>query len=268
MDLFYGTELVFKTLRVGFPSARVIVVDNASLPEAAARIELLARENGCAFERVPEPGIKHHEFIEQRIALTAADETAEGPLIFLDPDVCFWRSCEHFDFPGSLMAGRHVRAYHLNATQALTMPRLHTSFLWMPDPRRLWNEITEIRKLHFDFEPFLSYSTKIAGQWCRFDTGASLYAVMPEKMSCFREEHLNCYDHLFCGSHVDYIYSLHEAEQRRALWKIHADAREGNLEALRGIWKWQEEVFGGRRGTASPTHRKEASCIRAKMTVG
>ncbi len=55
-ELFYGTELIFKTLRVGFPNAKVTVVDNASIPEVRTEIELLAKENDCLFEQIPDPG--------------------------------------------------------------------------------------------------------------------------------------------------------------------------------------------------------------------
>jgi len=242
MEFFYGTELVFKTLRVGFPNARITVVDNASIPEAASEVAALAKQNDCAFEHLGGRGVAHHEFIEDRLMAAASDSSVEGPLVFIDPDICFWECCEDFCF-GGLLAGRLVRAFYCAALQTLMMPRIHTSFMWIPDARRLWGEIEKIRSEHFDFQPFLSCSMKIAGQWCRFDTGGSLYAAIPDKVSCFTEEHLNRYDHIYSGSHLDWLYPVMHPQVRELFSRIHASARDGDLAALRGIWKLQEQVF-------------------------
>ncbi|MEO6447712.1 MAG: hypothetical protein ABIO42_00555, partial [Burkholderiaceae bacterium] len=43
--LAYGTLLVFKTLRVGFPTARVEVYDNGSHPDVVGQIG--ARQGSC-----------------------------------------------------------------------------------------------------------------------------------------------------------------------------------------------------------------------------
>jgi hypothetical protein len=237
MELCYGTALVFKTLRVGFPNARVTVVDNVSLPEAAAEIEKLARETECRFERVPAPGIQHHEFLEARLKEEAAANGA-GPLIFLDPDICFWRSCEDFDFD-ALLAGKVVRTHYVQAIRTTTLPRIHTSFMWIPDARRLWQEIVRIRSEHFDFHPFSPFSVQLAGQWFRFDTGASLYSVIHAQTAAFTEAHLDCFDHLYAGCHLDWVFPALGDGLRTLIMKSHEDARAGNLAALKGIWRSQ-----------------------------
>ena len=104
VELFYGTQLVFKTLRIGFPNADITVVDNASLPTARVEIKAMAQETGCRFEQIESHCIQHYEFIQNTIRKAANDTTVNGPLIFIDPDVCFWSSCEDFEFDG-LMAG-------------------------------------------------------------------------------------------------------------------------------------------------------------------
>ena len=95
-DLFYGTALIFKTLRVGFPNARVTVVDNASLPETRGEIERLARECDCEFRQLEAPAIAHDAFLSKTLASVAGG--GGGPLVFLDPDLCLWRSCEDLEF--------------------------------------------------------------------------------------------------------------------------------------------------------------------------
>jgi hypothetical protein len=261
-ELFYGTELVFKSLRTGFPNARITVLDNASLPETRTEIESLARRNECRFEQIPEPGIPHHEYLQRTIREVAQTADRSEPLVFLDPDICFWESCEWFEFDG-LIAGLYMSQFDdVTITKTRTMPRLHTSFLWVPDPANLLREIRKFQYLRFDFEPFLPYSFLLDGTWYRFDTGASLYAAISGKVSCFDKRHLDCYDHLYGGCHIDILKHFlrggangeREAgapgrpDSRVPLyWKqsmeFHAKARSGDWESLRGIWKLQEEAW-------------------------
>ncbi|MEW6586393.1 MAG: hypothetical protein AB1442_12385 [Nitrospirota bacterium] len=242
LDLFYGTELIFKTLRVGFPNARVTVVDNASLPEVRPEIALLARQNDCIFRQLENPGIQHHDFLQGTLRTAADDSKIDGPVVFLDPDICLWDSCEDFSFEG-LVAGKAVGKFYCSVTHTITMPRLHTSFLWIPDAGNLQQEIWKIKAAYFDFEPFIPSSFRIDSTWYRFDTGASLYAAIPHTVSYFTEEHFRCYDHLFCGSHLDWIYSLYDKSSQKMMSEIHDNAKAGNLKALKGVWRYQHNVW-------------------------
>jgi hypothetical protein len=241
LDLFYGTELIFKTLRIGFPNARVQVVDNASLPETRAEIASLARQNDCSFQQL-QAGIQHHDFLQNTLRAAAEDFNPDVSVVFLDPDICLWDSCEHFSFDG-LAAGKLFARFHCSITHTITMPRLHTSFLWIQDPQRLMAYIRKLKIKYFDFDPFSPYSCKINDSWYRFDTGASLYAAIPERLSNFTEEHFRCYDHLFCGSHFDFLYPLYDDSAKKMMLEIHNNAKAGNLRPLRGIWRYQHEVW-------------------------
>lgn len=241
VDLFYGTELIFKTLRTGFPNAKITVTDNASLPETREQIASLARQNDCIFQQL-QSGIQHHDFLQNTLRTVAADSVTDSPVVFLDPDICLWDSCEHFSFDG-LAAGKLFARFNCPITHTITMPRLHTSFLWIRDAIKLQQEIRKLKVAHFDFQPFLPYSCKINGSWYRFDTGASLYAAMPAQISYFGEEHFRCYDHLFCGSHFDWLYPLYDESSKKMMSEIHNNAKTGNLHDLRGIWKYQHEVW-------------------------
>lgn len=241
-DLLYGSLLVFRTLRAGFPNARVQVVDNASLPEARAEIARLAKETGCAFRSLAEPGIAHGRFIESTIA-----EVANGPdpgrrAVFVDPDVCLWRNCEELQF-GGLVAGLLVEAYNDEVMQCVTMPRLHTSFLWINEPAKLMQEITALRRIHIDFQPFLPYSAKLGDMWLRYDTGASLYAALAGQCVAFDPSHMDYYDHIYAGSHFDYWQGKHVDELQRMMEDAHAAAKAGDLAALKGLWRRQAEVW-------------------------
>jgi hypothetical protein len=251
LEMLYGTELIFRTLRTGFPSARVTVVDNASLPEARERVARLARENDAAFRTIADPGVEHHDFLERTLAEAAAHGT--GPLVFLDPDICLWDDCQGFEFD-ALIAGRLIDAYDDDVFQCVAMPRLHTSFLWIPDPRRLWAEIETIRARRFDFRPFLSTSLKLGDAWIRYDSGASLYAALGERTACFGDAHLDRYDHIYSGSHLHLLAARFHPRVREMMLAIHDLAKTGQIAALKGIRHRQEQVWAevyGRRNDAS-----------------
>lgn len=249
-QLLYGAELIFKTLRVGFPTAKVTVVDNASIAEAVARIEPLSQKNGCTFKRIPAPGIQHYEFIERSIREMAEEQPGSGPVVFLDPDICFWKNCEDFDCHG-LIAGKMCSGYDESLTQTFAMPRLHSSFLWIPSAEKLMAAIRKIRAVRFDFEPFQPYSCVVNGTWFRFDTGANLCNALADEISPFSEDYLDRYDHLFAGSHFDWVYPKMDKNIRSVMAQIHAAAREGNLEALKGIGKTIDRIMNPYFGVAA-----------------
>jgi hypothetical protein len=242
LELFYGTSLVFRTLRTGFPNARVHVVDNASLPEVRSELARLARETDCRFETLPEPGIPHHQFIEQRLRDVASRAEPGAAMVFLDPDVCLWRDCEGLEFD-RMVAGLYLEAYDDEVMQCVTMPRLHTSFLWLSDPARLVMEIERLKRSHIDFQPFLAFSVKLGDVWLRYDTGASLYAALPEHCQPFDEAHMDYYDHIYAGSHFDLWRGLHPGELREFMASVHGLAKDGDLDALKGLWRRQREVW-------------------------
>lgn len=239
-ELFYGTALTFRTLRVGFPHARVTVVDNASLPETRGAIRQLARDTDCAFRQIEAPPITHHDFLEETLGTVAAG--GGGPLVFLDPDLCLWRSCEDLAFD-ALLAGKPVIAHEDPVMQCVVMPRLHSSFLWIPDAGALQAEIDRLRRPHLDFRPFQPFSVKLGDAWIRYDTGASLYAAIADRTHGFGPAELDRYDHIFCGSHFDLHVPHWRGELGELMHRIHADAREGRLEALRGVWRELDRVW-------------------------
>lgn len=245
-EAFYGTELIFKTLRVGFPNAKVTVVDNASLPEVRGEIERQAKENGCEFRQIDNPGIAHHEFIEDTIRACAKSAAGSQPLIFLDPDICMWESCEDFEFDG-LIAGRVFGEFYDKVTKTITLPRIHTSFYWVTNPRKLFSEIYKQKAIHLDFQPFLPYSFFLDGKWYRYDTGAGLFSILSGKVSFFTEEHFNRYDHLYAGSHLNCFHTFPSEETKAFIMQTHENAKMGNIQSLKGIWRGQVKAFANIR---------------------
>jgi hypothetical protein len=242
IELFYGTELVFKTLRQGFPSAEIAVVDNASIREAAARVRELAKANDCSFTEIPLPGLPHHEFLEATVERVGQESGERQPLVFIDPDLCLWENCEDLEFEG-VIAGKLCPAFNDDVLQAVTMPRLHSSFLWIRSAAALLEEIENVKRRHFDFDPFRAFSVKMGQLWVRYDTGASLYAALSDRVSLFTEREFARYDHLFCGSHFDLLENHYRGELRELMRRIHEAARAGDIGALRGIWREQDRLW-------------------------
>jgi hypothetical protein len=241
-ELLYGTTLVFKTLRVGFPNAEIDVIDNNSIPEVRERLRDLARENNCGFTQIESHhvAIGHHDYLERLVF-----SKMEGACAFVDPDIIFWENCEEFEFDG-LMGGRLIPMFQEDFGGCLTMPRLHTSFLLINEIELLRERLGSIRAEYFDFQPFTPYMFKVDTGWWRADTGASLYAALKDEVYCFSDKELNAYDHIFCGSHTDWMLGSISQEDRRDFEQIHRYAKD-DYRLLRGIWRRQEKYFQSRK---------------------
>ena len=236
-ELLYGTTLIFKTLRAGFPTAEVNVVDNNSVQVVRPVLRDLAEKNGCNYFQLDGPGATSHPMFIRR---TVFGET-EGTVIFLDPDILLWEDCENWSF-NRLMAGRLIPKFRDEFSGCITMSRLHTSFLWIEDVGQLRQRIQTIKSRYFDYNPFSPYVFKSGLDWYRFDTGANLYSSIKEDVFCFGEKELNSYDHLFCGSHIDLVInSLDEKSRENFVWS-HGCAAD-DYKQLKGIWKQQEVFF-------------------------
>ena len=192
MDLIYGSTLIFNTLRVGFPNANIHVIDNASIPESRDVIRNAALACDVKFTQLQQP-IDPDNYVSQIMKFNYPNTT-----IFLDPDMCFWECAEGWNFDG-LMAGRLLPDYNCEFSGCITHRRLHTSFLWINSVQRLNNAITDMQKKYFDFDPWKPAMYRMNDGWHRYDTAGVLYNAIPECMQSFEEEHLQCYDHLFCG---------------------------------------------------------------------
>lgn len=238
IDQLYGSLLVFKTLRDGFPHATVSVCDNASIPDAVCEIKRAAQVTGCLFHQF------QHEVLHPDFLLACLSNGTSQRVVFLDPDVVFWKSVEDWEFEG-LVAGRRIPLFFDEYTQCVTVPRLHTSMLFVQDRKRLRHHIAEIQHLRFDFHPFRPVMVPQGKTWVRYDTGATLFHAMPEEMQPFRHEHLESYDHLFCGTHFDHVRQFISPTDR-ATWQALHDGVQKDYRCLKGAWETQEAYFRSR----------------------
>jgi hypothetical protein len=237
--LAYGALLAFKTLRVGFPTARVTVVDNGSHPEVLPRIREACKSVGATLVEQPRKGFidfYRHILIEQ-------DET--DSVVICDPDVMFWDDMESLSFD-AVIAGRKIP--DLKNYGVTSVSRLHPSLIFVPSVSRLREEM---RKGHINKINHLGqFSTHLRGEKLFFDTLAPLYQMMPEKCHAFTPEELDKFDHLFYGSHLPVIQpGLSDAGMTAT---AHMLAATGDYKALKGLWRAQETAFEAQNSAALP----------------
>jgi len=236
--LAYGTLLVFKTLRIGFPTASVEVYDNGSHPDVARAIACAAADVGATFEAMqPRHFGKHLRW------MLLERGPLDGPLVILDPDVIFWERAEQWDFGTALLAGRLIPRHGIGPIAIA--PRLHPSLLWVPDVASLRAAVRDLdpQAIRWEFERG-QHVTRERGAVVFWDTLAPLYGALRDRCRAFSERELDAYDHLFFGSHLPVRDQVSNAFTALAC-ELHKAAATEDWNALRGAWRKQERFFSG-----------------------
>lgn len=227
-----AAELTLESVRVGFPSFEV-------------HLALLGEDHYLGTKMLK--GIEmdffeefsyNHEVIEWIV------ENEQGPIIFLDSDLIFWKSCESFLMPGDCdFRGRLIPTHYDNFTNSITISRLHSSFLWIRDCGELRENIKLAFKDTCRFSPynvFHPFYFKHKGSNVFYDTCAGLFHAVNSRS--FTEEELDHFDHLMAGSFVDEIATKCPFPIYQNMLKYHRDV-EQDRSKLKGVWKKQEEYF-------------------------
>jgi len=225
----YGATLVFDTLRIGYPDNHVIVVDNGSHEEVLPLIASLATQTGCEFV----PAQSFHFLDHFRWFLL--EQNLYSSVVFLDPDVVFWSEMKFSKTP-KLLNGRLIPSFKKNGV--VSTARLHPSHLYVPDVFALRQALNNIPT--WGFNPLGQTSAAIDGVLYSWDTCAPMYHALKDDCEPFAQEQLNCYDHLFYGSHLRWVKSLKPTD---APMRAHTLVKEGRVSELRGIWRDQDEYF-------------------------
>lgn len=236
LTLLPATLMVFKTLRIGFPTARVIVDIETDLPTAKRAIEASCADVGAEFCYREPGGFSHPTWIQQTLL------SLPGEVVFLDTDMVFWKNCEGFKFEHPF-AGYFCPQFADPFSKAITMPRLHTSFLWV-NTAGLLERLEKVPTPSFltpheFFRPFIYYHGGV--RYFQDTTGALFQAIGGEP---FKAEHLECYDHLNCGTLADVVEAGHPlgkefAARREAIFK--------DMEIIRNSWPMYERYYGERK---------------------
>lgn len=239
-QLLYGTLLTFKTLRVGFPNAKVLVIDNGSHYSVRNDIKEAAESVGAEFYQLPET-IHFAEFYKWAIT----KQETYSSLVIADPDLVFWENCEGWEFGKALMAGRYSPQFFVANPEATMMPRLHTSLLFIPDVWRLKARIAADSGGYFQYDPFYPRLHREGSELFLWDTLGGLYSAIQSECHSFNAPELDAYDHLFCGSHIDLVeprLSTDSPAMMEVMKRAHSAAANGDIASLKGIWRHQNQA--------------------------
>jgi hypothetical protein len=209
IELLRAATLVFDTLRIGFPDSQVHVWTNSPMAEARKALEKCALRADCEIRHID---TIHHRWIEMLVG------DNDEPFWICDTDVIFWNRCDLWNMQGKWLSGCLTPGFYDRFTRCKTMPRLHTSLLYI-DPERLRLRLREWRQgIHFtEFNPAVNlYYPLTLPPNTFYDTCSLLYQAVGG--SAFSPAQLACYEHLHCATWVDLIEptypgmkSLHES---------------------------------------------------------
>lgn len=234
----YAT-LVFDTLRIGFPTARIIVYLNSL--EGDIKEDLLRRAFAVGAECC-ETATIHHDWINERLVI------GQEPFWLVDTDVIFYQSVENWRFGESPLAGFRVPEFSDSFSGCITRSRLHTSLLYV-------NPVEVRRRLVQAWEgaeetPFTPRANLIdplvvmhKQQRYFYDTCSLLYHAVGG--TAFTDEQKDAYCHMHFGSISDVVLPrLPELERKVMLMRRDAILRHPVLG--KGAWREQDAYYENR----------------------
>lgn len=216
--------LTLRTLRVGFPTAHLVVWGNDLGPADAAFVAQRAREAGGRFR--PLPPQRHDLWMAWRIDQSPADE-----LVLLDGDLVFHRDVEALTVADLPLQGPFEPAHFNDYTQAQHQERLHTCF-WRLNPARVRAAIAGYRAglppIPHPTPWHPTAQTWIAGWPTQLlDSGCQLVRVLGgAKLLAFAAGYDDAFTHLQCGSWSEL---LADTPSLAGLPQMHARAVAGEL---------------------------------------
>lgn len=232
LELWPATEMVFKSIRTGFPTATIHVTVNIESLRRNA-ISKLCEDVGA---------LRYTSYIEHPVwikTLFESELTSAEPFYLCDTDVSFWDNIEEFDFSGYPLAGRYVRLFNCEFVNRTTMPRLHTSLLYV-NPPRLRAALAKYKEKFPQtvYTPSVDlFSPAVVPGIGFYDGAAMLYAAVDGYR--FTERELECYDHVQCGCISD-IVGPHIGDGK--MQERHKLIFE-NPQLLKGQWRRDEQWF-------------------------
>lgn len=204
--------LVFKTLRIGFPTAPVAVWGNGLNPAAAAAVDLarLACLGPSTFQNLTEHS--HDDWIETLIL------KSQTPFWICDTDMVFHNPVESWlpELRGYPFAGRLEPEFAEEWTHTTHVARLHTCLMYV-DPARtraaireimnrvpeLWRRSAQWPLIRQTFVPVRRETPDSRLQTLFYDTMAGLYqAGFGQAFTAKQDE---AFDHCHCGTYADLV---------------------------------------------------------------
>ena len=225
------TSLVFRTIRVGFPKAKIVAELNGNhhplIEEHLARATKSADCEMVAIERT-----RHDAWVHKQV--WSSDE----PTVICDTDMVFYERMDTFEFEEP-WAGMRIPTYFEPFTKTISVERLHTCLLFIrPDEVRdkLLRHDARFMKREF-FPRAMDYIGQrlvpIGSDVLFYDTGATLYHAVGG--SWFNAQQKDKFTHLNAGTWSDIL-------NMPALTETHRLAIE-NPESVRGMWREHERFY-------------------------
>lgn len=222
-----SSTLVFKTIRKGFPTAELVVYENA-LParmiEGALKIGQL---------------ISHDHWVETLI------KNENEPFFICDTDVVFSGEVEGFRAP--MFGGRFEPEFHEEWTDSIHIARLHPSVMYL-DPVAIRCAIREWRGRHIPSYFPNAIASLVRQQFlCKdgktlfYDTCAGLHHAFGGTR--FTDEINARFEHLHAGTYADAI--SRETESLSGLFDLHQRVCH-NPESAIGIAEGQAKYYQSR----------------------
>jgi len=201
------TLLVFGSIRVGFPTAEIMVFGNGLKPVEVPVVKAVCEHNRCTFVSLPR--VSHDRWIELMLE--------QSPCAFwiCDTDVVFHSSVEGFVNEDTVLKGRYEAPFVEPWSKTTKAERLHTSLLYLNAPALRLKMCAWVRKWHpakFPFAPTTEFVRQhfvpvgFANPPVFYDTCAGLYLALGGER--FTDEENGAFDHLHCGTYVDRMLNV------------------------------------------------------------
>ncbi len=238
VELLQMAQLVFRTLRTGFPSALVTVHLNDLSGEIEESIKAMAFEQDCVMINCKQP-VTHHEWIEDLCS------RLNEAFWICDTDLIFYDSIEQFQFK-EVLTGWRVPQWNDEFSGCITRARLHTSLLRI-DPIALRDKVKQFFRSVPDtvFTPkanvFYPLVVPFKGRKYFSDTCSLLYHAVGGE--AFQPKHKNAYMHFQFGTIEDLVLP------RLANGAALAEARKRiiqNPSLGHGVWREFEDHYSQR----------------------
>jgi len=232
------TLLVFKTLRIGFPTTQIEVHINSINSWTNDIVEVANSINVTTITFIDRT--IHHQWIESLVNVN------EEPFWICDTDIIFYKSIEDWsEFNADIpLAGAFIPEFCCPFLKTLTQGRLHTSLMYI-NPR----ELLRCYNLYLSFQPktvfnphanpFYPLVFPILGIPLFYDTLSVMYNAIGGFK--FTPEQQDCYFHFHFGTISDLILPH--------LNPIEGNTREAILkqpELGKGVWKKQLDWLNSR----------------------
>jgi hypothetical protein len=239
-ELLEAALLVFKSLRVGFPTFKVACYPNVLIdsPEAELAIQKAALDTDCEVRfqtNNGEPYVWDHPGWIRHII-----ETEKGTAIICDTDMILYENMEGWELGGVHMMGWRIPQFRCPYTRSVTLQRLHTCLLWLDcDALRSLLE-WESKKYMAPMDLISPCTFWDCGTKYFHDTLGQMANACYVNTRGFTDQQLDALGHCFSGTLLDVV-----GPTVPGLAEAHA-AAYADPNALRGAWRHQMEFFNSR----------------------